>query len=434
MGLGESIRLAFEGLRANKMRAVLTMLGIIIGIAAVIGILTVGDGLSGYINSTMSDLGASSIIVTLQEKDREAVSSEDMMSMMVMKQPETTDLMTPEMIAAMQEQFAGRLAATSLSESAGSGKAKDGRLYANVSAMGVNEGYFTVNNVKLSEGRFLQQKDDDGRRMVCVVSDRLVGNLFDGDQKQALGQEVLVQLSGGSYTFRIVGVYKYEQSAISFSIASDKDLATASDKDISTSLYIPLSTAKQLVGADRGFSNITVQAALGESSTEVAAEVKNYLARYYRTNENYTVTAISMDSMISSVNSMMNTLSVAIAVIAAISLLVGGIGVMNIMLVSVTERTREIGTRKALGATNGNIRIQFVVESVIICLVGGAIGIVLGAVMGYVGSGLLKNAVLPGIGAIALAFGFSLAVGVFFGYYPANKAAMMDPIEALRYE
>ena len=410
MGLGESIRLAFEGLRANKMRAVLTMLGIIIGIAAVIGILTVGDGLSGYINSTMSDLGASSIIVTLQEKDREAVSSEDMMSMMVMKQPETTDLMTPEMIAAMQEQFAGRLAATSLSESAG----------------GVNEGYFTVNNVKLSEGRFLQQKDDDGRRMVCVVSDRLVGNLFDGDQKQALGQEVLVQLSGGSYTFRIVGVYKYEQSAISFSTASDKDLAT--------SLYIPLSTAKQLTGASRGYSMITVQAAVGESSTEVAAEVKNYLARYYRTNENYTVTAISMDSMISSVNSMMNTLSVAIAVIAAISLLVGGIGVMNIMLVSVTERTREIGTRKALGATNGNIRIQFVVESVIICLVGGAIGIVLGAVMGYVGSGLLKNAVLPGIGAIALAFGFSLAVGVFFGYYPANKAAMMDPIEALRYE
>ena len=426
MGLGESIRLAFEGLKANKMRAVLTMLGIIIGIAAVIGILTVGDGLSGYINSTMSDLGTSSIIVTLQEKDREAVSSEDMMSMMVMKQPETTDLMTPEMIAAMQEQFAGRLAATSLSESAGSGKAKDGRLYANVSAMGVNEGYFTVNNVKLSEGRFLQQKDDDGRRMVCVVSDRLVGNLFDGDQKQALGQEVLVQLSGGSYTFRIVGVYKYEQSAISFSTASDKDLAT--------SLYIPLSTAKQLTGASRGYSMITVQAAVGESSTEVAAEVKNYLARYYRTNENYTVTAISMDSMISSVNSMMNTLSVAIAVIAAISLLVGGIGVMNIMLVSVTERTREIGTRKALGATNGNIRIQFVVESVIICLVGGAIGIVLGAVMGYVGSGLLKNAVLPGIGAIALAFGFSLAVGVFFGYYPANKAAMMDPIEALRYE
>ena len=227
-----------------------------------------------------------------------------------------------------------------------------------------------------------------------MVSDKLVNNLFDGNQESALGRELLVQLTGGSYTFRIVGVYKYEQSAFSFS--------TASDKDISTSLYIPLSTAKQLVGADRGFSNITVQAALGESSTEVAAEVKNYLSRYYRTNENYTVTAISMDTMISSVDSMMSTLSVAISVIAGISLLVGGIGVMNIMLVSVTERTREIGTRKALGATNNNIRLQFVVESVIICLIGGAIGIVLGAIMGYVGSGLLKNAVLPSIGVYLL--------------------------------
>ena len=270
MGLGESIRLALEGLKANKMRAVLTMLGIIIGIAAVIGILTVGDGLSGYINGTMSDLGASTIIVSLQEKSRE-VSSDDMMSMMAMKQPESSDLITPEMVSAMEENFGARLAATGLSQSAGSGKAKDGRLYANVSATGVNEGYFTVNDVKLSAGRLLQQKDDDGRRMVCVVSDKLVNNLFDGKQDAALGQELLVQLTGGSYTFRIVGVYKYEQSAFSFS--------TASDKDISTSLYIPLSTAKQLVGADRGFSNITVQAALGESSTEVAAEVKNYLAR-----------------------------------------------------------------------------------------------------------------------------------------------------------
>ena len=424
MELRESIRLALEGLKANKMRAILTMLGIIIGIAAVIGILTVGDGLSSYINGTMSDLGASSIIVTLQEKSKE-ISSESMMGMM-MQQPASSDLISPEMIEDMQQHFDARLAATGLSESAGSGKAKDGRLYANVSAMGVNEGYFTVNDVKLSSGRLLQQKDDDGRRMVCVVSDKLVNNLFDGNQEQALGQEVLVQLTGGSYTFRIVGVYQYEQSALYFS--------TASDKDLSTSFYIPISTAKQLSGAERGYSNITVQAAIGESSTELAAEVKNYLGRYYRTNENYTVTAISMDSMISSVNSMMDTLSIAIAVIAAISLLVGGIGVMNIMLVSVTERTREIGTRKALGATNNNIRLQFVVESVIICLIGGAIGILLGAIMGYVGSGLLHNAVLPSVGSIVLAFSFSLAVGVFFGYYPANKAAKMDPIEALRYE
>jgi len=141
-----------------------------------------------------------------------------------------------------------------------------------------------------------------------------------------------------------------------------------------------------------------------------------------------------MESMIETVDDMMDTLSIAISVIAAISLLVGGIGVMNIMLVSVTERTREIGTRKALGATNADIRMQFVVESAVICLVGGILGILLGAVLGYVGSSLLEAPAFPTIGSIALAVGFSLAVGIFFGYYPANKAAKMDPIEALRYE
>lgn len=179
-----------------------------------------------------------------------------------------------------------------------------------------------------------------------------------------------------------------------------------------------------------GSDSITVQDK--DQVTEARTLVESELYAIFEDDDAYTVT--SMAEMLDTMNEMVNVIIYVLAAIAAISLVVGGIGIMNIMLVSVTERTREIGTRKALGATNGNIRIQFVVESVIICLVGGAIGIVLGAVMGYVGSGLLKNAVLPGIGAIALAFGFSLAVGVFFGYYPANKAAMMDPIEALRYE
>ena len=414
MGFLESLRLALEGLRANKMRAALTMLGIIIGIAAVIGILTVGDGLSSTITGTMSTLGASSITVTLRQTNSDAPGiTED-------------DRITEEMIDEMRDRYPSDIEAVSLTESVGSGQARDGRLYANLSISGVNEEYFVVNEVTLLAGRLVKDRDMEGERMVCVVSEKLVNNLFDGDVQAALGQDITVEWGSEHQRFRIIGIYEYEASAFSFSMASEKD--------ISTSMYIPLSTAKQLNGSADGFTNITVQAAAEADGVIVAREVQDFLNRYYRRNENYSIYALSMESMIETVDDMMETLSIAISVIAAISLLVGGIGVMNIMLVSVTERTREIGTRKALGATNADIRMQFVVESAVICLVGGIFGIILGAIMGYVGSYLLDAPALPTLGAIALAVGFSLAVGIFFGYYPANKAAKMDPIEALRYE
>ena len=423
MRLMENLRIALEGLRANKMRALLTMLGIIIGIAAVIGILTVGDGLSNTITSQMSSFGASTISVALQQKTSQLDMS-DLSTMM--SQPEDGDLITDEMIEQMLARYAADIEAVGLTESVGSGQVKDGRLYANVSVSGVNDGAFQINDVDLQAGRFLEQKDCDGERNVCVVSDRLVQNLFAGDTQAALGSEISVQLRNDRVRLRIVGVYTYKASAFMVS--------TASDKDLSTTLYIPVTTAKRLTGAADGYSYFNVMAAAGADSTAVGTEISNFINRYYRNNDDYRVTSMSMESVIESVDSMMRKLSIAISVIAAISLLVGGIGVMNIMLVSVTERTREIGTRKALGATNGDIREQFVVESIIICLVGGIIGILLGTLLGYVGSSLLDAPSLPGLGSIALAVGFSLAVGVFFGYYPANKAAKLDPIEALRYE
>ena len=414
MGLLESLRLSLEGLKSNKMRAILTMLGIIIGIAAVIAILTVGDGLSGSITGTMSSFGASTVTITLRQKERDVAPMTD------------EDLITMEMIEQMQARYGQDIAHVSLTQSVGSGQAKDGRLYANVSVSGVNPDYFPANETELLAGRFLKDRDLEGQRMVCVVSDKLVNNLFDGDMEAALGSEIHVEYLRDAHRFRIVGVYEYEQSAFSFSMASEKDISTA--------VYIPLTTAKALTNAADGFSNITVMAVEDADGSVVAQELQSFLNRYYRRNENYSIFALSMDSMIEGVNDVMDTLSIAISVVAAISLLVGGIGVMNIMLVSVTERTREIGTRKALGATNANIRLQFVVESAMICLVGGVIGIILGAVMGYVGSSLLEAPTLPSLGSIALAVGFSLAVGIFFGYYPANKAARLDPIEALRYE
>ena len=414
MGFLESLRLALEGLRANKMRAALTMLGIIIGIAAVIGILTVGDGLSSTITGTMSTLGASSITVTLRQTSSDA--------------PGITadDLITDEMIAELRGRYDADIEAVSLTESVGSGQARDGRLYANLSITGVNEEYFTVNDITLLAGRTIKDRDMEGDRMICMVSDKLVNNLFGGDLQAALGQDISVEWGKERQRFRIVGIYEYEASAFTFSMASEKD--------ISTSMYIPLTSAKHLSGGEDGFTNITVQAAANADGVVVAREIQDFLNRYYRRNDHYSIYALSMESMIETVDDMMDTLSIAISVIAAISLLVGGIGVMNIMLVSVTERTREIGTRKALGATNADIRMQFVVESAVICLVGGIFGIILGAVLGYVGSYLLDAPAFPTVGSIALAVGFSLAVGIFFGYYPANKAAKMDPIEALRYE
>ena len=422
MGIGESVRVSLEGLRANKMRSLLTMLGIIIGIAAVIGILTVGNGLTGSITGSMSSLGATNITVFLQEK---AGGMGGMETILGVASPEEEDLITDEMLEALRQRYGEAVAGISVSASAGSGVARDGRLYANVSLTGINEEYLAVNNTDLLAGRTIRQEDLDGRRSVCVVSDRLVENLYQGDADAALGDEVRVELNGEYQSFRIVGIYEYDASmSISFS----------AEEDVTTSLYIPITTANHLAGSPEGYSTVTVQASAGTDSAAMAQSIREFLSRYYANNEDYGVSAMAMSTMVESMSAIMDTLSIAISVIAGISLLVGGIGVMNIMLVSVTERTREIGIRKALGATNNNIRIQFVVESVIVCLIGGVIGILLGAVLGYVGSSLLSEACLPRPSYIALAVGFSMAIGVFFGYYPANKAARLDPIEALRYE
>ena len=418
MNLGENIRLAWEGLRAGKMRAFLTMLGIIIGIGSVIGILTVGSGLTDSINSEMSTLGANNIIVMLQSKSNQQSG--------FMRGYEDKDLMTDDMIEALRARYPDAIQYVSLTSTLASGKAKDGKKTANLSLDGVNTDYFDANDVKMLAGSTITESDIDNHKMKAVVSDRLVNNLFDGDVQTALGKKISVYTNFEIYTFTVVGVYKYEQNMMNMSFAAAED--------VSTSAYIPITVAQKLSGAAEGYASITIMTTSAVSSANFAAVAEHFLNKYYKNNENYQVAAMSMESILSTVDSMMGTVNIAIAAIAAISLLVGGIGVMNIMLVSVTERTREIGTRKAIGATNGNIRMQFVVESVIICSIGGVIGILFGGVLGYVGSTLIGAPAVPKLSYILLAVGFSMAIGIFFGYYPANKAAKMDPVEALRYE
>lgn len=426
MNLKENVRLAWEGLKANKMRALLTMLGIIIGIASVIGILTVGNGLSGSVTDSMSSLGASNITIQVRERDDEEDNIGRNMMQSVSTSVEEENRISDAMILDLENRFPEEIKGISLTESVGSAKATLDREYANVSLTGINADYVQVNSIELLKGREFLERDLAGNRNVVLVSDKLVNNLYRGDQEKAIGQELVVNMNNEIFVFNIIGVYEYVESSFGGSMSSEKD--------ISTSLYLPITTAKKISNADTGYANITISASSSVDSAKFTLKAEEFLNKYYVNNDDYHITATSMESMLDSLNTMMSTISIALSVIAGISLLVGGIGVMNIMLVSVTERTREIGTRKALGATNANIRIQFVTESMIVCLIGGIIGIVLGALLGYLGSSIIGAASFPTAQSVVLAVGFSLAIGVFFGYYPANKAAMLDPIEALRYE
>ncbi len=417
----ENIRMAFEGIKANKMRALLTMLGIIIGVASVIAILTAGDGMTSSVTGQMSSMGTANITVYVTQKE---TASEGFGGSN--QQLEESDRLTDSMIESMELRYQEDIAGVAISESVGSGQAKEARNYANTSLQGVNEGYVEVNAIDILVGRNITQTDLDSNRNVVVVSDKFVDNMFDGNDQEAIGEQIDIYIQDDILTFSIIGVYEYVSSGFSN--------YTGSEQDMSTNAYIPLTTAKEITGAEQGYSSITVMASDAENSEKFAANLEVFYNNYYENNLDFEVTTMSMSSMLDTLDTMMSTLSIALSVIAAISLLVGGIGVMNIMLVSVTERTREIGTRKALGATNLQIQMQFVVEGIIICSIGGLIGIFLGAGIGYLASSLIGAATLPSMGSIALSACVSVAIGVFFGYYPASKAAKLDPIEALRYE
>lgn len=431
MNLGENIRSAWSGIWSNKLRSILTMLGIIIGIAAVIGITTVGSGLESSVMSSMSSLGANNVTFMVQSKHNANAASMDVSSMMAgsgvtMK---AKDMVTDGMLAALQKHYKSEIKSIGVSETAGTGNAVHNGKKTGVILTGVNHNNTKIENIKILKGRTIAKSEEGKTAYSAVISSRVVKELYHGDNAAAVGKTIRAAVNGKTCTFTIVGVYKYEESQMM------SGQSGSSGQKISTQMYIPMQTAKKISGADSGYSTFTVKTRTSADSEKFAKSAEKYLnAQYYKGNKDFHLTAFSMDTVLDAMKDMMSKIELALALIAGISLLVGGIGVMNIMLVSVTERTREIGIRKAIGATNGEIRLQFAIESVIICLIGGAIGILLGGVIGHVGSAALGFQTVISPQSVLLAFGVSFAIGVFFGLYPASRAARLNPIDALRFE
>lgn len=426
----ENVRLALSSLRSNKMRALLTMLGIIIGIGSVIAIVTVGESLTGSITDSMSGLGANNLTVALTQKSTDSGFDQGSVAVRMFgpSAPAAEDLITNEMIEEYRDTFGDQVAAVKLTQSMGTGTVTNGSDSATLDLMGVNSDYFTAEDVDVTYGRAPQ--DSDGERQVALVSDRFLQDAFGGSVSpiNAIGQKFQLKANGSLYDFYVIGVYHYDEEE------NGVISPTGSSNEVTTTLYMPLQTAKKLAKANAGYQSLTVVGAGNVDQDQFMADTKSFFASFYTRNQSYTVDVSSLASLLETMTSMLGTVQTAISAIAAISLLVGGIGVMNIMLVSITERTQEIGIRKALGAPASAIRSQFIVEAVIICLIGGLLGVALGVALGAAGASLMGYSARASVSAIVLAVGFSMAIGLFFGYYPANKAAKMNPIDALRYE
>jgi putative ABC transport system permease protein len=407
MLLGEILRVALSALRANKLRSFLTMLGIVIGVAAVIAMIALGRGAEQSVRERIASLGTTLVTVSpAQARGRGGVASGADRAELTMDDSEALEeeselavAIQPEMSRQLQVQYASR--------------------NTNTSIVGVTSNYPQVRNFQFQAGSMFTSGDDAGRRRVAVVGPQVAEDLGLTSPDALLGEDIRI----GSVQFTVVGVLAPKGQGGGFFNPDDQVL-------------IPIQTARfRLIGSER-LRSVNV---LARSEAEIAntmAEVQRILRREHRLRpgqaDDFTIR--SQADFLTTLGETTQVFSLLLAGIAAVSLLVGGIGIMNIMLVSVTERTREIGIRKALGATRINILLQFLIEAVVLCLLGGIVGILLGTGMATglrIGFGW-NTSVAPS--SIVLAFLFAAAVGILFGVWPARRAAGMDPIVALRYE
>jgi putative ABC transport system permease protein len=436
----ENIRLALGALFQNKMRSLLTMLGIIIGISAVITITTIGNSMKKTLGSAFAFIGGTGYYVNYQYKD-------DVEEYIPFRNLRDDEFITNEMTERLVEEFHGKYL-VSRDRSFGSGKIENSKGQ-HIAAVinGVTEGFFTANAqfYRVLDGRCISEQDSKRQKNAIVVSDLFVKQYFQNGE-DPLNQKICIEIEGQcTVDFTIVGIYKHPPT-LDKMLQPDTALM-----DRMSIMFIPYGTALHLSSEtsseDRYPDIVTPDTSV--PSDEAIAELQAFFDREFANNRMIYPVVKSSSEDLKIINIVLTIVTLTISIIAAISLLVGGIGVMNIMLVSITERTREIGIRKAIGAKSSTIRVQFIIEAIILCLIGGIIGIGLGLingiVIGAVGNyvfqtmyseyaDLIQITVQPSLLAIFISLGFSMLIGVFFGSYPASRAAKLDPIEALRYE
>ncbi len=437
----ENIKEAITSIFSNKMRSVLTMLGIIIGISAVITITTIGNSIQTTLTSTLNSLGGNTVQAYVDARYPEDDADWDTWEYPDMK---ASDYVTQEMIDELMEKYPDEFDGIAASEFLGNGQIRqDKNTYANVSVQGTTSEYIDYMKLKMYAGRNLTKQDNKTKKNVCIVADTMAKQYF-GDENP-IGEQITYAGSDGNlYDFTIVGIYEYNAALFG------KVDTSVPEKDRSTTMFIPIQTCFKLMGKDQsGYTNFNLMVNSLADINQATTDVTNFFEEKYANNKNFHVSTYNMASSMGMINIVINVVTIAVSGIALISLIVGGVGVMNIMLVSITERTREIGVRMALGAKRSTIRMQFVMEAIVLCIFGGMIGILIGVfngfVLGKVAEFVIQNmyseysryiimSVRPSVSAIVLSLFFSMLTGVFFGYYPANKAAKMEVIDALRYE